>query len=273
MNFRLPWFRHTPRVPCPPAIIPQPIPAGPFSMAGNTHAGKVRDGNEDACYYDPSRGLAIVADGLGGHAAGERASMLACEVIHERLTPERLEGIFAGDEKAVQVELSSCLRQANRSLRTQSTTHYRLSGMGSTVVVALLDGYILHVANLGDSRAYLVRDGHAQQLTSDHSVAAELLEAGMLDEAQARHHPCRNQLTTCLGTPLPFPPAYTRMMTRLDDRVVLCSDGLWEMLADKEIARICMEAGGASEAADRLICAANDAGGHDNITVIVMLIC
>lgn len=206
MNFWRSWF--TPRhvagteAPCPRRV----LMAGQLTMSGDTHVGRARESNEDALHFDPACGLAMVADGLGGHAAGERASALAIAAMRERLTAARLRGIFAGDQSAVVVELFSCFRQVNHGILLQSLTHHTWAGMGCTIVVALFDGYVLHVAHLGDSRAYLLRNGTAQLLTRDHSVAELLYAEGKLSTEDARHHPRRNQLTACLGTPQLTPP-------------------------------------------------------------------
>jgi protein phosphatase len=239
-------------------------------MAGGTDRGRCRQKNEDAWLCDPALGLAVVADGLGGHVAGEVASAFVVEGIRERLTRERIDGILGGDAQAVAVELSSCLRQINRTLLTQGTTRHQWWGMGSTVVLALRDGNTLHLVHLGDSRAYLLRPGEAHCLTCDHSEVAELVAAGDCSEVEAADHPLRNRLTACLGMAPFTPPSYAQLTVAPVERILLCSDGLWNMLPAARLAELAFVSDHLPDVVQALITAANDAGGLDNITVVVM---
>ena len=248
-----------------------PAVQGDSRLAGCSDAGKVRRRNEDAFYCDPASGLAIVADGLGGHAAGEKASALAVQVIRERLTGERIGGILGGDACAVQVEFTACLREANASLIACGTSRRKWSGMGCTVVLTLLDGRgHVHLGNLGDSRAYLIRQGAARLITRDHSVVAEFIAAGRLTPEEAESHPLRHQLTACLGMTIYTPPYYCCLPLEMDDRLILCTDGLWDMLPLPTIVEYAGVSSNMADVAQSLLRAANDAGGHDNITVVAI---
>jgi PPM family protein phosphatase len=240
--------------------------------AAVTDRGLVRPNNEDALLCAPERGLYIVADGMGGHAAGEEASATAVATLADALSPERVaqatgaDGGFGG-------LLEEAFQQAQEAVNALNDGHPEWGGRsGSTAVVVLIQDDDLHVANSGDSRAYLVREGRARVVSRDHSLAALLVEQGKLTEADARGHRLRNQLTAFVGMARPVPPAYQRVAVYVGDRVVVCSDGVWDMLPDDEIARLAAEAPDAGAAACALVDAANRAGGHDNATAIVALI-
>jgi protein phosphatase len=207
---------------------------------------------------------------MGGEMAGEQASALAVATLTEVLTAERIEqasGEAGGDVEAL---LREALHEAQEAVTSLASAHPDWGRIGTTAVVALLRGDRLHVANVGDSRAYLLNGGQPQLLTRDHSIAAALAEQGQLTAEEARRHHLRNQLTAFLGMSQPLKPAYAQIQMRPGDRVVLCSDGLWDMLSDEEIARIASELPDPRAATRALIDAANHAGGRDNITVIVV---
>jgi serine/threonine protein phosphatase PrpC len=166
--------------------------------------------------------------------------------------------------------LCAALTDADAALRTVTTAQPELQGMGSTAVIAVLRDSALHVANVGDSRAYLVRAGQAKLLSRDHSVAALLAERGEISPEEARKHPLRNQLRECLGGHRPPRPDYVCAPLWPGDRVVLCSDGLWDMVPDQQTAAMVAEGADPLEVARALVAAANASGGRDNITVIVL---
>jgi serine/threonine protein phosphatase PrpC len=227
--------------------------------AGVTDTGRRRRQNEDAFVCDPP--LFAIADGMGGAQAGELASRLAAAAIEEA-------GAAAGDEHAV----VWAVRTANARIFEHSLTDPAVAGMGTTATVALVDEHAatLTVAHVGDSRAYRYRDGGLEQLTTDHSLVAELVRSGRLTEAEAATHPHRSVITRALGT-----EAEVEVDTRVvelapGDLVLLCSDGLSAMVRDDEIARL-LDASGCDPyvAAETLVRAANAAGGEDNVTVVV----
>lgn len=236
-----------------------------------THIGRVRLTNEDSVWaYVPIDSherslwgsLFLVADGMGGHSAGEVASRLAVETVAREYyrSPPR----DAGGELARAIEIS------NQAIRQEACRDPAKRGMGTTLVCALLLGRRALVANVGDSRAYLVRQGHIQQVSRDHSWVAEQVERGLLDPELAQHHPMRNVITRALGVaPAVEPQFYPEITLEVGDSLVLCSDGLYIHVDASEIASI-VGRWGAQRAADELVGLANNRGGTDNITVIVV---
>ncbi len=239
--------------------------------AGGSDRGRHRPNNEDDLLCSCERHLFIVCDGMGGHAAGEVASREAIKALDELLRAERLGQALAAGEESTKGLLHEALQQANDRVVSLGQENPSWSGMASTAVIAVLDGRRLSVANLGDSRAYLVRDDDIRLLTKDHSVAAALMEQGQITPEQVRLHPLRNHLTLSLGIPQAVAPAYSSVEVNSGDRIVLCSDGLWDMLTDAEIAQMATARSDPHETAKTLISAANAAGGLDNITVIVVI--
>lgn len=248
----------------------------------DSNIGNVRQVNEDSFVVlevtrvQESRGiplgLYVVADGMGGHKAGEIASRTVNKIITEKvLNAEVIPGLaFATrrlDETPGSV-LASAVKEANRIL--YNLAHSRGSDMGTTLTAALIIGDTATIANVGDSRTYLWREGVLRQVTEDHSLVASLVKAGMLKPEEVRQHPQRNQVFRSLGTkPEVEPDIFTETLQR-GDRLILCSDGLWEMVRDPEISRIVARARSPQEACRALIQKAKDAGGDDNITVIVV---
>jgi protein phosphatase len=242
-------------------------------VAAATHRGRKRNKNEDAFFCDVGRGLFLVADGMGGQAAGEQASAIAKEVLSSTLGAQRLEEIISANEVGCVAQvLEDALRKANATILDRAAQNTKWKGMGSTAVVAVLYDSSLHVANLGDSRAYLIRDREARLLTEDHSLAAVLVEKKKLGAEEARSHSSRNQLTACLGMRNSKPASYAKESLRPQDCIILCSDGLWDMVPDTEIARIAAMAPDPTAAAEAYVRAANEAGGQDNITVVVIVV-
>ena len=205
---------------------------------------------------------------MGGHSAGEVASARAIAALDTALSSKAMAA--AASAEGMEHLLRAALDSANERVLALSRERPQWSGAGTTVVIGAVRGRTLHVANLGDSRAYLIRGSETSVLTVDHSLAAEWEQQGLLDAKRARHHPLRNQLTACLGMRGAITPAYRSLAVEREDCVVLCSDGLWDMLPDPEIARITRESSTPEEAVAALAAAANDAGGADNITAIVV---
>jgi serine/threonine protein phosphatase PrpC len=247
-------------------------PGALLAAAGGTDRGKVRENNEDDFLCDAERQLFIVADGMGGHAAGDRASKVAVSVLSDTLSAERLERALSGGPTDTEALLREGLQRANDAIIALTRDHEEWQGMGSTAVIAILHDATLYVSNLGDSRAYLVRGGQAQPLTRDHSVAAVLMEQGQLGANEARSHPLRNQLTASLGLGGEVTPAFAVAQVQPEDRVVLCSDGVWDRMPDSGIARTAALHTDPGAAVTELISAANAAGGQDNVTAIVVIL-
>jgi PPM family protein phosphatase len=214
--------------------------------------------NEDSYIAQPP--LFAVADGMGGHGSGDLASRLAIDTlaVAGRLRPLSVEQVL------------EALDGANRAI----VTYEGVRGMGTTVTgLALLetpDGDRLMVFNVGDSRVYRLADSHLEQVTVDHSEVQELVQAGVITRDQARIHPRRNIVTRALGTSPPSRPDYWLLSVAPGDRYLVCSDGLYSELPDEHIASLLANGGGPQATADALVAAAEVAGGHDNITVIVV---
>jgi protein phosphatase len=223
--------------------------------AAGTDIGHVRDGNEDSYLVQPP--LYVVADGMGGHLGGEVASRMAVETL-ERMAA-RGEGT-----------LEDQIREANRAVHERSLRDRTVAGMGTTLTAALLEGDVGHLAHVGDSRAYLLRDGRLRQLTEDHTLVHRMLRDGELTPAEAEAHPYRSILTRVLGTDPDLEIDQIDFPLRPGDRLLLCSDGLTGMLPDLRIAEILQTEPDPNEAVSRLIREANEAGGVDNITAILL---
>lgn len=229
---------------------------------GTTHPGKVRQNNEDSLLVGEGhdRSLFAVADGIGGFEAGEVASRITIEVLRE-MEPG---GSF-----------DDAVREANRRILASARRDEKQSGMGTTVVAVRFSGTqeepTAEVAHVGDSRAYLLRDGELQPITEDHSLVAELVRSGDLTRAQAAEHPQKNLITRALGADEEVQVDTTIVPVRKGDRFVLCSDGLSDMVPETDLATLLEEYPGNPETtATRLLDAALDAGGVDNITVVVV---
>jgi serine/threonine protein phosphatase PrpC len=220
-----------------------------------TDIGRVRDGNEDAYLVEPP--LYAVADGMGGHRGGEVASQLALETVEDLF--QRGKGTL--DEQ---------VREANRAVFQRSSRDRKVAGMGTTLTAALLDGDGIRLAHVGDSRAYLVRAGAVRRLTEDHTLVNRMIRAGEITADEAEIHPHRNVLTRSLGTEPEVEIDVDRIGLLDGDRLLLCSDGLTGMVTEDQIAAILEATPSPQDAADRLVRAANRAGGVDNITVIVL---
>ena len=227
------------------------------SWAALSDIGRVRTHNEDSVLAQPP--LFVVADGMGGHEAGEVASSIAIETIRDH-APRR------PDAKA----LARAVKAANREVIRSAREGYGKQGMGTTMTAAIVEGTHIAIAHVGDSRAYLLRSGTLEQITDDHSMVADMIRRGQLSEAEARYHPNRSVITRALGTD-PSVVADTYELTAgLGDRLMLCSDGLTGMLEDAMIAETLATYADPAAATRALVDAANDAGGHDNISVVVI---
>ncbi len=227
------------------------------AFGSRTDIGCVRDHNEDSLCVAPP--LFVVADGMGGHAAGEVASEIAVETISE-LAPPTL------DADA----LCAAVEQANLAIIQAARQGRGRKGMGTTCTAAMVEGQRLIIAQVGDSRAYLLHEGKLSQLTRDHSYVAELIEAGEITREEARTHPRRSAITRALGSDPRTQPDLYDFSVSAGDRLLICSDGLTSMLRDDEISDIMNKADDPQRCASRLVSAAIAAGGLDNVTVIVV---
>jgi protein phosphatase len=236
-------------------------------VAAKTDVGRVRDHNEDGLQIDERLGLLIVADGMGGHEGGEVASAVAVDVI-TTLFKEK----FALAEKAGQIDrlIRTVIRNAHEEICARAAENPNLANMGTTVVLALCQRDTVHIAHVGDSRAYLIHHGRMRQLTEDHSVVAQLIKAGQLTPKEARHHRLRHMITRCLGGPDTALPDLQCMAWAQGDSLLLCSDGLTNMVEDRAIKKLVVQGGAdVQTTCEKLVDLAKTNGGTDNITVVL----
>jgi PPM family protein phosphatase len=239
--------------------------------------GRKRRGNEDSLFLNPDQHLYVVADGMGGHAAGEVASRVAVDAINEFVTltggNEEITWPFGLDETISYDgnRLKTAIRYANRKVLEATKEKSEYEGMATTVAAVLVDGDSANLGHVGDSRIYLMRNGTISQLTTDHSWVNEQIVGGMISPEQARSHPLRNVVTRALGGKSDLQVEMQVHKIEPGDVLLLCSDGLTTMMPDEEIARVVSEANGDVETAAReLVAAANAKGGEDNITVVML---
>ncbi|MGH3650982.1 MAG: protein phosphatase 2C domain-containing protein [Acidimicrobiia bacterium] len=228
-----------------------------YVWASATHRGMVRDTNEDSVFPGSSGEsadsvLAIVADGMGGHVAGEVASRIAINAA-------------ASSDQGAAERVST----ANRAIREEVAREPSLEGMGTTMTLLEIEGNVATLGHVGDSRAYLLRDGQLRQLTEDHTVAAEYVAQGQLSREDAATHPQRHMLLRTLGLARFVTVDEVKFDVVVGDRILLCSDGLTEMVPDAKIAKT-VASGAPDEVVWQLVEIANDAGGVDNITAVVV---
>lgn len=228
-----------------------------LSFGSRTDVGHVRDHNEDSLIVVPP--LFAVADGMGGHEAGEVASELTIKTLSE-LAPDHPDAQAL--ERAVEAANLNVLRAPSDGIGRE--------GMGTTLTAAMIEGERLLIAQVGDSRAYLLHQGELQQLTRDHSLMMDLIEAGQITPEQARVHPNRSVITRAIGSDPNMKPDIYELNISSGDRLLLCSDGLSTMLEDDEIQSIMRHTPDPQQCASNLVDAALQAGGYDNVTVVVV---
>lgn len=235
--------------------------------AARTDVGMIRSGNEDNFTVDSTedRGIFIVADGMGGHAAGEVASEMAVQIVQRELA-----GVTSLDGDDVVPIVTESLRHANRAIHDRTLTEVDKQGMGTTVSALLLSGSRYLIGQVGDSRVYLLRDGQFAQLTKDHSYVQEQVDAGYLTPEQARYHPYSNVITRCVGAGQDVEPDIYRGEVRAGDLYLVASDGLTGMVDDRRLAQLLSSRADPERKVQALIAEANGRGGLDNITAIVV---
>lgn len=237
--------------------------------AARTDVGMIRSGNEDnfAVNVPPSgdRGLFVVADGMGGHAAGEVASEMAVQTLERELA-----GLKDLEDKTSGERVMEALRMANRTIHDRTITEVDKQGMGTTASVLIVSGMRYLIGQVGDSRVYLLRDGALQQLTKDHSYVQEQVDAGFLTPEQARYHPYSNVITRCVGASPDVQPDVYAGEVRMGDLFLVASDGLTGMVDDRRLQMLLMSRSVPERKVHSLIAEANGRGGLDNITAIVV---
>lgn len=238
-----------------------------LSVAAGTDVGRIRAGNEDSLYADADqeRGLFIVADGMGGHAAGEVASEMAVQIVARDLAPMR---DLSGPEPLVL--MADALKAANRAIYERTIVEADKQGMGTTASCIVMGQGRWIIGHIGDSRIYLLRDGVFRQVTKDHSYVQEQVDAGFLTPEQARYHPYSNVITRCVGANAAVEADVLQGELQNGDLFVLASDGLTGMVEDPQLKKILETRQTPGRIVDAMITEANRRGGLDNITAIVV---
>ena len=241
-----------------------------MKLAGKTDVGRVRQENQDDYRAGELPGgavWALVCDGMGGAKGGREASQGACNVI-ENFFQEQYAQCGAGQEEPF---LKKALLYANRFVFQKAAHEEALAGMGTTAVCALVRSGNVYLCHAGDSRAYLIRDGKLTQLTHDHSYVQELVDCGTITKEEAEHHPQKNIITKALGVDYRLEPEFTAAKLKREDRLLLCTDGLTNMVPVEEMEKLLAQ-GAFYDLPDRLIEAANAHGGSDNITALLLAV-
>lgn len=238
-----------------------------LTVAARSDVGMIRSGNEDAFFAHATRerGVFIVADGMGGHAAGEVASEMAVQIVSREL--QELNDVYG---EAARLRVAESLRIANRAIYDRTIQESDKQGMGTTASVLVVSGARYLIGQVGDSRVYLLRDGALRQLTKDHSYVQEQVDAGFLTPEQARYHPYSNVITRCVGASDVVEPDTYSGELRPGDVFLVASDGLTGMVDDRRLQQLLLSRASAGRVVDALIAEANYRGGLDNITAIVV---
>jgi len=229
------------------------------AVGARSDVGRIRRGNEDSYLAEPP--VFVVADGMGGHIAGDVASSTAVETIANHI----------GEASAADPQtLARLVHQANTAVWAKAQSDTSLSGMGTTCTVVYVDNQRAHVAHVGDSRAYRLRGGELERLTEDHTLVARMVREGRIRPEDAERHPQRSIITRALGVDPEISVDLTTVELGEGDRLLLCSDGLTSMIAEHDISDVLTREQDAQAAADSLVDLANDAGGEDNVTVVII---
>ena len=247
-----------------------------IAVGARSDTGLVRQNNEDRFAVDLSLNLFILCDGMGGQAAGEVASGLGVDTILEhcrqaaRAPSVEMFGAYQNEFSEMTNRLASGIRLSNKAIHEAADQHASTSGMGSTVVAARLTGNVLSVAHVGDSRIYLFREGELRQLTQDHSLVMEQVRRGLISREEAEQSELANVIMRALGAEPDVQVDLDELWLNPGDQVLLCSDGLTRMASDARIAAILGEPYTSQQACERLVELANELGGEDNVSVILV---
>jgi len=225
-----------------------------------TDIGKVRRQNEDAAWFDEKKGVFAVADGMGGHLAGEVASGMAIDAVQKMAQHHEIASVAV---------MREAVSSAHEAIIRHAQENPACAGMGTTLSVMWRGGHYMYIAHVGDSRIYRYRDGELEQITQDHSLVEELVRAHIITREQARTHPRRNIITRALGTQGENLPDLLAADIKPGDLWLLCTDGLSGMISDAEIARVLSSGATLEMMAGSLIEKALDAGGRDNVTLVL----
>lgn len=241
-----------------------------YCFSAKTDPGRARDNNEDSVAFDEVTRTAILADGMGGYNAGEIASGMATAFIKSELCRWLLEAGPNASLKEVRRAMEICVGNANLSIFNSANSNSSYSGMGTTLVVAVFRENTLLLGHIGDSRCYRLRGGVLTQITKDHSLLQEQIDAGLISPEQAANSSIKNLVTRALGVDDVVPLEVSEYLVEPNDTYLLCSDGLSDMVEDSVMAKIISSESDLDGKADQLIDAANANGGRDNISVLLV---
>lgn len=241
-----------------------------YKFCAKTDTGRIRHNNEDSLALDEQTHLAVLADGMGGYNAGEVASSMATAFIHTELGRWLGQAGTTADLGAVHRAMESCVDNANLAIYNAAQANPQFAGMGTTLVMAVFREEAVLVGHVGDSRCYRWREGSLVQLTRDHSLLQERIDAGLVTPEQAQHSNIKNLVTRALGVESAAPMEVHAHSVQAGDVYLLCSDGLSDMVRDTVIAQILGNATPLERQAEALVDAANDHGGRDNISVLLV---
>ncbi|AIF43807.1 Stp1/IreP family PP2C-type Ser/Thr phosphatase [Virgibacillus sp. SK37] len=234
-----------------------------------TDKGQVRNHNEDSggVFYNPSKQLlAIIADGMGGHQAGDVASLMATDLLKEKW--EQCDKLTSPQEAEEWV--SRAISDINKSIYKKAIEKEECRGMGTTVVIAICSKEFMTIAHIGDSRCYLLQDNILRQLTEDHSLVNELVRSGQITKEEAEHHPRKNVLLKALGTEEDIIPSVRSLEWQKDNILILCSDGLINKVTDLELGEFLSSSKEVRQIGEEMIELANERGGEDNISLVIV---
>lgn len=243
-------------------------------ICSETDPGRTRSQNEDSIASDAATGLCVLADGMGGHNAGEVASGMATAFIKSEMRTTLSNSAANATPADVQLAVLQAISLANNAIYNMSRTNPQYRGMGTTLVVGVFCDSVLVLAHIGDSRCYRLRGNYLHQITKDHSVFQEQVDSGLVTpDINAPRSPGQNLVTRALGVDDAVVADTDRLDVALDDLYLFCSDGLSDMISDDDIAAILQADEALEQKAKRLVAAANDGGGRDNISVMLAKVC
>lgn len=241
-----------------------------FQFCAKTDPGRARDNNEDALVFDEPSRLAVLADGMGGYNAGEIASGMATAFIRSELSRWLIEAGPGAKVREIKRAMEICVDNANLSIFNAANSNAPYAGMGTTLVVCVFREDKLFVGHIGDSRCYRLRAGSFEQITKDHSLLQEQIDAGLVTQAQAATSTIKNLVTRALGVEAVVSLEINEHKVEAGDIYLMCSDGLSDMVQDEAIAKIMSLECSLAQKADQLVNVANENGGRDNISVLLV---
>ena len=243
-----------------------------YSFCAKTDPGRARENNEDSVAFDESTCTAVLADGMGGYNAGEIASGMATAFIKSELSRWLSEAGVGAKAREVRRAMEICVDNANLSIFNSANTNAQYAGMGTTLVVGVFRGETLWLGHIGDSRCYRMRAGTLEQITKDHSLLQEQIDAGLITPEQAVNSSIKNLVTRALGVEESVLLDVNEFAVQPHDLYLMCSDGLSDMVDAALIAKIVASEAGLEQKAQQLIDAANENGGRDNISVLMVAV-